>query len=411
MEDIGRAWRIGAGVTHARIEDMRGKLAGRRDAVRGGGRHRLPGDPQPRHDRRQPRPCRPGRRLAAALAALGATVNISGRRRRARRCRRRFRAGRLHHGACATTRSSKSIDVPKLSRAGRYGYYKFCRKTGEFAEASAAAVFDPERGAARIFLGAVRPAPVALARAGPARRPGGTIRRLSRSRRAPRSPRRRRSRSSRAAHGGGRRDARLAAGVRVVTPIALTVNGRTVQALVEPRTHLGDFLREHCRLTGTHLGCEHGVCGACTVLIDGDAGPLMHHLRGRLRRPCRSRPSRGSTMTRPWRSLREAFSREHALQCGFCTPGMLIASRDIVRAASGCGRAAHPGRAVRQSVPVHRLSRHRQCGAQRDRGPPATAGRGRCRKPVAAPPRALATFVPKESRQAGAAAARRNGSR
>ncbi len=55
-----------------------------------------------------------------------------------------------------------------------------------------------------------------------------------------------------------------------MTPIALTVNGRKIEALVEPRTHLGDFLREHCRLTGTHLGCEHGVCGACTVLIDGE---------------------------------------------------------------------------------------------------------------------------------------------
>ena len=53
-----------------------------------------------------------------------------------------------------------------------------------------------------------------------------------------------------------------------MTPIALSVNGRKIQALVEPRTHLADFLREHCRLTGTHLGCEHGVCGACTVLID-----------------------------------------------------------------------------------------------------------------------------------------------
>ena len=61
----------------------------------------------------------------------------------------------------------------------------------------------------------------------------------------------------------------LRTGVRAMTPIALTVNGRKVQALVEPRTHLADFLREHCRLTGTHLGCEHGVCGACTVLIDG----------------------------------------------------------------------------------------------------------------------------------------------
>jgi aerobic carbon-monoxide dehydrogenase small subunit len=119
-----------------------------------------------------------------------------------------------------------------------------------------------------------------------------------------------------------------------VTPIALTVNGRKVQALVEPRTHLGDFLRDHCRLTGTHLGCEHGVCGACTVLIDGD--------------PARSciayavacdglevRTIEGFETDPLMQQLREAFTREHALQCGFCTPGMLIAARDVVRRLPG----------------------------------------------------------------------------
>ncbi len=115
-----------------------------------------------------------------------------------------------------------------------------------------------------------------------------------------------------------------------MTPIALTVNGRKVQALVEPRTHLGDFLREHCRLTGTHLGCEHGICGACTVLIDGEParscityavacdGLAIETIEGFAGDPV-------------MRELREAFSREHGLQCGFCTPGMLIAARDIVR--------------------------------------------------------------------------------
>jgi aerobic carbon-monoxide dehydrogenase small subunit len=119
-----------------------------------------------------------------------------------------------------------------------------------------------------------------------------------------------------------------------VTPIALTVNGRKVQALVEPRTHLGDFLREHCRLTGTHLGCEHGVCGACTVLIDGEParscityavacdGLAIETIEGFAGDPV-------------MRELREAFSREHGLQCGFCTPGMLIAARDIVRRLPG----------------------------------------------------------------------------
>jgi len=119
-----------------------------------------------------------------------------------------------------------------------------------------------------------------------------------------------------------------------VTPIALTVNGRKIQALVEPRTHLADFLREHCRLTGTHLGCEHGVCGACTVLIDGEParsciayavacdGYAIETIEGFDGDPI-------------MQQLREAFSREHGLQCGFCTPGMLIAARDIVRRLPG----------------------------------------------------------------------------
>ena len=110
---------------------------------------------------------------------------------------------------------------------------------------------------------------------------------------------------------------------------------RKVAALVEPRTHLADFLREHCRLTGTHLGCEHGVCGACTVLIDGEPARSCIDLRGRLRRSGDRAPSKASTTIRSCSDLREAFSREHALQCGFCTPGMLIAARDIVRRLPG----------------------------------------------------------------------------
>ncbi len=119
-----------------------------------------------------------------------------------------------------------------------------------------------------------------------------------------------------------------------MTPITLTVNGRKVQALVDPRTHLGDFLREQLRLTGTHLGCEHGVCGACTVLIDGEParsciayavacdGLAVQTIEGFEADPL-------------MQQLREAFSREHALQCGFCTPGMLIAARDIVQRLPG----------------------------------------------------------------------------
>ena len=110
--------------------------------------------------------------------------------------------------------------------------------------------------------------------------------------------------------------------------ITLTVNGKAVTAAVEPRTHLADFLREQLLLTGTHLGCEHGVCGACTVEIDGQIaracitfaiacdGAEVRSIEGFDDDPVMAR-------------LRQAFTEEHALQCGYCTPGMLIAARDI----------------------------------------------------------------------------------
>jgi aerobic carbon-monoxide dehydrogenase small subunit len=113
-------------------------------------------------------------------------------------------------------------------------------------------------------------------------------------------------------------------------PLTVKVNGRPVSAMVEPRMHLADFLREHCRLTGTHLGCEHGVCGACTVLLDNQ--PVRSCITFAL--SCESQEVRtieGFDADPVMERLREAFSREHALQCGFCTPGMLISARDIVQ--------------------------------------------------------------------------------
>jgi carbon-monoxide dehydrogenase small subunit len=113
------------------------------------------------------------------------------------------------------------------------------------------------------------------------------------------------------------------------TRLSLTVNGRKVSVEVEPRTHLADLLREHLFLTGTHLGCEHGVCGACTVLIDG--APARSCIAFAV-------ACEGSTITTiegleddaVAARLRDAFSTEHALQCGYCTPAMLIMARDIV---------------------------------------------------------------------------------
>lgn len=115
-----------------------------------------------------------------------------------------------------------------------------------------------------------------------------------------------------------------------MTNVALTVNGRKVNATVEPRTHLADFLREQLRLTGTHLGCEHGVCGACTIEVDG--APQRSCITFAV--GCDGASVRtvedfdaDEVMTK----LRAAFKAEHALQCGYCTPGMLITARDIVQ--------------------------------------------------------------------------------
>jgi carbon-monoxide dehydrogenase small subunit len=114
-----------------------------------------------------------------------------------------------------------------------------------------------------------------------------------------------------------------------VTTIALIINTRSVAATVEPRTHLADFLRDSLNLTGTHLGCEHGVCGACTLLLDDmPARSCITYAiacDGALITTIEGLDDDDVTI-----ELRAAFAREHALQCGYCTPGMLISARDLV---------------------------------------------------------------------------------
>ncbi|WP_208509500.1 2Fe-2S iron-sulfur cluster-binding protein [Variovorax paradoxus] len=114
-----------------------------------------------------------------------------------------------------------------------------------------------------------------------------------------------------------------------MNPISIQVNGRGFSRQAEPRMHLGDFLRDELHLTGTHLGCEHGVCGACTVLVDGQ--PTRSCITFAV--ACEGREVttiEGYEDDAVMRRLRQAFTRHHALQCGFCTPGMLTTARDIV---------------------------------------------------------------------------------
>jgi len=111
---------------------------------------------------------------------------------------------------------------------------------------------------------------------------------------------------------------------------AIIVNGVTENHEVEPRTHLIDYLRDQLGLTGAHAGCEHGVCGACTVRVDGEI------VRGCLTLAVQTDGKRvdtieGLTDSGELADLQGAFHRHNALQCGFCTPGMLLAAQDLLR--------------------------------------------------------------------------------
>ena len=113
-------------------------------------------------------------------------------------------------------------------------------------------------------------------------------------------------------------------------PILLHVNGEQVEAHVLPRLNLADFLREHLQLTGTHVGCEHGVCGACTARVNGDIVRscllLAVQAHGASVETIEGLSDSGEIA-----DLQSAFRDRNALQCGFCTPGMLMAAQDLLK--------------------------------------------------------------------------------
>ena len=112
-------------------------------------------------------------------------------------------------------------------------------------------------------------------------------------------------------------------------PITLTVNGTERTGEVEPRRTLADFLRDDLRLTGTHLGCEHGICGACTVLLDGSSvrSCLLFAVQATGAEIATVEGLAGDGL----HPVQQAFWDEHALQCGFCTPGFLITTVELLR--------------------------------------------------------------------------------
>ncbi|MET0876055.1 MAG: (2Fe-2S)-binding protein [Tardiphaga sp.] len=121
--------------------------------------------------------------------------------------------------------------------------------------------------------------------------------------------------------------------------VTLTVNGTAFTREVEPRRHLGDFLRHDLGLTGTHLGCEHGVCGACTVLVNGDPVRSCLMFAGQ---------ANGATITTveglaaadgTLHPIQQAFWNRHGLQCGFCTPGMMMTLKALLADSPDAGEA------------------------------------------------------------------------
>jgi carbon-monoxide dehydrogenase small subunit len=133
--------------------------------------------------------------------------------------------------------------------------------------------------------------------------------------------------------------------------ITLTVNGTQVSRRVPARQHLVDFLRDELGLTGSHVGCEHGVCGACTLRVDGKIvrGCLMLAVQAN---GCRVETIEGLSDSGELREIQAAFHRRNALQCGFCTPGMLMAAQDLLK---------HHPKASREEIRLHISGNYCRC--------------------------------------------------
>ena len=121
--------------------------------------------------------------------------------------------------------------------------------------------------------------------------------------------------------------------------ITLNVNGWAYAVEVEPRRTLADTIRENCGLTGTHLGCEHGVCGACTILLNGD--PVRSCLMFAVQADgAELRTVEGLAVGEDLHPLQRAFIENHGLQCGFCTPGFLMLAAGLLEREPGIGEEA-----------------------------------------------------------------------
>lgn len=134
-------------------------------------------------------------------------------------------------------------------------------------------------------------------------------------------------------------------------PVSLLVNGESINAFVLPRLNLADFLRENLKLTGTHVGCEHGVCGACTVRVDGEIvrSCLMLTVQAQ---GASVETIEGLSDSGEIADLQAAFRERNALQCGYCTPAMLMTAQDLLR---------HNSAPERQTIREHLSGNYCRC--------------------------------------------------
>ncbi len=148
--------------------------------------------------------------------------------------------------------------------------------------------------------------------------------------------------------------------------VSMEINGRAYEGEVEPRTLLSDFIRHGAGLHGTHVGCEHGVCGACTVQLDGE--PVRSCLMLAVQANGRSlRTVEGLAPPDGLHPIQAAFQETHALQCGFCTPGFLMSIEAFLRERPAPDRDRDPRGARRQPLPLHRLQGHHRSRRARRR--------------------------------------------
>lgn len=290
----------------------------------------------------------PASELPACMVALRAVIVASGQQGERRIAAADFFTG-IYQTALTAQELLVAVELPALPENSAHFFDEFARRHGDYAIVGLAAqaivrgeVFSDFRPV--FFAVGDFETAASSGHAGIAGGCSGDAGRGARTRWRPAGVGRDAPASCEAAAGplcrGAARPSRSCRGRgRVTAPMAISlhVNGEAVDAQVLPRLNLADFLREHLQLTGTHVGCEHGVCGACTVRVNGDIVRACLTLAVQADRAS-VETIEGLSDSGEIADLRAAFRDRNALQCGFCTPGMLMAAQDLLKSESSPSR-------------------------------------------------------------------------